>query len=229
MSPFDLNHAADIPLSEGDQDRTSHPLFTVVAANETSSFSCPIFFNDPHDHGADGGHDSLPKQLPQQEPKDHSLMIGELNYHWVCTTEEEDEMGIMKKMMMSSEGGKPRGDQIQAEQVRVCSNCSTTKTPLWRSGPHGPKSLCNACGIRQRKARRAMEAAAMNSGVIPSDATSGTHREKKQDMHDSRVPFKKRKLLFRGTNSAALHEVFPQDERDAATLLMALSCGLIRS
>lgn len=74
-----------------------------------------------------------------------------------------------------------------------------------------------------------MEAAAMNSGVIPSDASSGTHREKKQDMHDSRVPFKKRKLLFRGTNSAALHEVFPQDERDAATLLMALSCGLIRS
>lgn len=91
------------------------------------------------------------------------------------------------------------------------------------------QSLCNACGIRQRKARRAMEAAAMNSGVIPSDAPSGTHREKKQDMHGSRVPFKKRKQLFRGTNSAALHEVFPQDERDAATLLMALSCGLIRS
>ncbi|CAL9125879.1 unnamed protein product [Musa acuminata var. zebrina] len=85
------------------------------------------------------------------------------------------------------------------------------------------------CWESQRKARRAMEAAAMNSGVIPSDASSGTHREKKQDMHDSRVPFKKRKLLFRGTNSAALHEVFPQDERDAATLLMALSCGLIRS
>lgn len=23
--------------------------------------------------------------------------------------------------------------------VRVCSNCHTTKTPLWRSGPAGPK------------------------------------------------------------------------------------------
>ena len=23
--------------------------------------------------------------------------------------------------------------------VRVCSDCSTTKTPLWRSGPQGPK------------------------------------------------------------------------------------------
>nr|CAD1845011.1 unnamed protein product [Ananas comosus var. bracteatus] len=24
-------------------------------------------------------------------------------------------------------------------------------TPLWRTGPDGPKSLCNACGIRYRK------------------------------------------------------------------------------
>ena len=23
--------------------------------------------------------------------------------------------------------------------IRVCSNCNTTKTPLWRSGPRGPK------------------------------------------------------------------------------------------
>ncbi|KAJ7958353.1 GATA transcription factor [Quillaja saponaria] len=44
--------------------------------------------------------------------------------------------------------------------TRVCSDCNTTTTPLWRSGPRGPKSLCNACGIRQRKARRAMAEAA---------------------------------------------------------------------
>ncbi|KAK4747029.1 hypothetical protein SAY87_026066 [Trapa incisa] len=49
--------------------------------------------------------------------------------------------------------------------VRVCSECKTTTTPLWRSGPQGPKSLCNACGIRQRKARRAMEAAAAALGI----------------------------------------------------------------
>ncbi|KAK4756593.1 hypothetical protein SAY87_006720 [Trapa incisa] len=49
--------------------------------------------------------------------------------------------------------------------VRVCSDCKTTTTPLWRSGPRGPKSLCNACGIRQRKARRAMEAAAATMGI----------------------------------------------------------------
>ncbi|CAH8351643.1 unnamed protein product [Eruca vesicaria subsp. sativa] len=34
---------------------------------------------------------------------------------------------------------------------RRCTNCDTTSTPLWRNGPRGPKSLCNACGIRFKK------------------------------------------------------------------------------
>lgn len=24
-------------------------------------------------------------------------------------------------------------------------------TPVWRAGPHGPKTLCNACGVRYMK------------------------------------------------------------------------------
>ncbi|CAN6825316.1 hypothetical protein HID58_056695 [Brassica napus] len=37
---------------------------------------------------------------------------------------------------------------------RRCANCDTTSTPLWRNGPRGPKSLCNACGIRFKKEER---------------------------------------------------------------------------
>uniref|UniRef100_A0A7N0UF90 GATA-type domain-containing protein n=1 Tax=Kalanchoe fedtschenkoi TaxID=63787 RepID=A0A7N0UF90_KALFE len=39
---------------------------------------------------------------------------------------------------------------------KLCVDCGTSKTPLWRGGPAGPKSLCNACGIRSRKRRRAL-------------------------------------------------------------------------
>uniref|UniRef100_A0ACD5XGW3 Uncharacterized protein n=1 Tax=Avena sativa TaxID=4498 RepID=A0ACD5XGW3_AVESA len=39
-------------------------------------------------------------------------------------------------------------------EPKACADCNTTKTPLWRGGPTGPKSLCNACGIRYRKRRR---------------------------------------------------------------------------
>ncbi|KAM4108147.1 hypothetical protein ACB094_03G023800 [Castanea mollissima] len=42
------------------------------------------------------------------------------------------------------------------ENKKCCTVCKTTKTPLWRGGPAGPKSLCNACGIRDRKRRNSM-------------------------------------------------------------------------
>ncbi|KAI9253344.1 PAS domain-containing protein [Helicostylum pulchrum] len=33
----------------------------------------------------------------------------------------------------------------------VCADCGTTASPEWRKGPHGPKTLCNACGLRWAK------------------------------------------------------------------------------
>ncbi|KAF8085964.1 hypothetical protein N665_0640s0009 [Sinapis alba] len=38
-------------------------------------------------------------------------------------------------------------------EMRKCTNmnCNTINTPMWRKGPLGPKSLCNACGIKFRK------------------------------------------------------------------------------
>ena len=43
---------------------------------------------------------------------------------------------------------------ITADGQRVrrgCLNCGCQKTPQWRMGPTGPKTLCNACGVRFRK------------------------------------------------------------------------------
>ncbi|KAG2316582.1 hypothetical protein Bca4012_067443 [Brassica carinata] len=42
----------------------------------------------------------------------------------------------------------------EKETVRCCSDCKTTNTPMWRGGPSGSKSLCNACGIRFMRQRR---------------------------------------------------------------------------
>ncbi|KAK6237466.1 hypothetical protein QUC31_002935 [Theobroma cacao] len=52
--------------------------------------------------------------------------------------------------------------------ARRCANCDTTSTPLWRNGPRGPKSLCNACGIRFKKEERRATANANNSGATAS-------------------------------------------------------------
>ncbi|XP_008797761.3 putative GATA transcription factor 22 [Phoenix dactylifera] len=127
--------------------------------------------------------------------------------------------------------------------IRVCSNCSTTKTPLWRSGPQGPKSLCNACGIRQRKARQAaMVVAAAGSGLVAMNTPSKVQKEKRTD-RESTISNKKRckinttrtarkklqidDIMMSLSDDSAFHRVFPQDEKEAAILLMALSCGLI--
>uniref|UniRef100_A0A7S0SHU2 GATA-type domain-containing protein n=1 Tax=Mantoniella antarctica TaxID=81844 RepID=A0A7S0SHU2_9CHLO len=34
---------------------------------------------------------------------------------------------------------------------KVCAHCHTMETPLWRYGPMGPKTLCNACGVRHTR------------------------------------------------------------------------------
>ncbi|KAA8521279.1 hypothetical protein F0562_011975 [Nyssa sinensis] len=135
--------------------------------------------------------------------------------------------------------------------IRVCADCNTTKTPLWRSGPRGPKSLCNACGIRQRKARRAMAAGTTNGKVHATDTSSTKtklqNKEKKSRtsyMAQCKKPFKlpaghpqsgSKKLSFEdfamslNKNISTFQRVFPKDEEEAAILLMALSCGLVRS
>lgn len=37
--------------------------------------------------------------------------------------------------------------------IRKCLHCEITKTPQWRAGPMGPKTLCNACGVRYKSGR----------------------------------------------------------------------------
>ncbi|KAL0738323.1 hypothetical protein Bca4012_014533 [Brassica carinata] len=58
--------------------------------------------------------------------------------------------------------GNGGGDSLL---TRRCANCDTTSTPLWRNGPKGPKSLCNACGIRFKKEERRTTAASGNAVV----------------------------------------------------------------
>ncbi|XP_078428548.1 GATA transcription factor 20-like [Wolffia australiana] len=54
---------------------------------------------------------------------------------------------------------------------RRCANCDTTSTPLWRNGPRGPKSLCNACGIRYKKEERRAASSAVASLAPSSPST----------------------------------------------------------
>ncbi|KAF6166665.1 hypothetical protein GIB67_005527 [Kingdonia uniflora] len=73
--------------------------------------------------------------------------------------------------------GNGNGDSLVA---RRCANCDTTSTPLWRNGPRGPKSLCNACGIRYKKEERRATAnnnvTAAAPAIVESQHMMGHHQ-----------------------------------------------------
>lgn len=53
----------------------------------------------------------------------------------------------------SSSSGDPwkRRKKYREHRHYVCRDCGTTASPEWRKGPIGPKTLCNACGLRWAK------------------------------------------------------------------------------
>ncbi|GFQ05778.1 putative gata transcription factor 22, partial [Phtheirospermum japonicum] len=136
---------------------------------------------------------------------------------------------------------------IITAQLGFCSDCNTTKTPLWRSGPKGPKSLCNACGIRQREAN-GTSAAASADRQPPASLKIKVQQHKGKNGHlkkrckmavnagptseDGSTSKGKKKIgledfLINLSKNLSFHRVFPEDEKDAAILLMALSSGLV--
>ncbi|KAK4534808.1 hypothetical protein CDCA_CDCA03G0833 [Cyanidium caldarium] len=46
-----------------------------------------------------------------------------------------------------------------------CVSCSTTDTPLWRAGPTGAKTLCNACGVKWKKGKLSFVLDGVTHGV----------------------------------------------------------------
>lgn len=62
-------------------------------------------------------------------------------------------------------------------QPRRCSHCLVQKTPQWRAGPLGPKTLCNACGVRFKSGRLVPEYRPAISPTFLTEVHSNSHRK----------------------------------------------------
>ncbi|CAH8380181.1 unnamed protein product [Eruca vesicaria subsp. sativa] len=60
---------------------------------------------------------------------------------------------------------------------RRCSHCGTNTTPQWRTGPDGPKTLCNACGVRFKSGRLCPEYRPADSPTFSNEIHSNLHRK----------------------------------------------------
>ncbi|KAF2289119.1 hypothetical protein P3X46_005898 [Hevea brasiliensis] len=124
----------------------------------------------------------------------------------------------------SSEGG-------EHQQKKTCADCGTSKTPLWRGGPAGPKSLCNACGIRSRKKKR--DNLGLNRAANEKKARKGNNHRSSSNNSNRLGDGLKQRLLALGREVLMQRSTVEKqrrklgEEEQAAVLLMALSYGSV--
>ncbi|XP_059659430.1 GATA transcription factor 1-like isoform X2 [Cornus florida] len=76
-----------------------------------------------------------------------------------------------KKKRLSQLFGAPR------MKKNSCTHCEVTKTPQWRWGPMGPRTLCNACGVRYKSGRLFPEYRPASSPTFDHSLHSNSHRK----------------------------------------------------
>eukprot|EP01018_Ginkgo_biloba_P024349 Gb_24639 [translate_table: standard] len=69
------------------------------------------------------------------------------------------------------------GQDGSAQQPRRCTHCLSQRTPQWRAGPLGPKTLCNACGVRFKSGRLFPEYRPAKSPTYISFVHSNSHKK----------------------------------------------------
>ncbi|KAM1118346.1 hypothetical protein FF1_042584 [Malus domestica] len=94
-----------------------------------------------------------------------------------------------------------------------CTHCASEKTPQWRAGPMGPKTLCNACGVRYKSGRLVPEYRSAASPTFVLTQHSNSHRKilelrcqneaSQQQPPEPQKPPKPRKTAFSSCDSSS--------------------------
>ncbi|KUL84665.1 hypothetical protein ZTR_06730 [Talaromyces verruculosus] len=86
------------------------------------------------------------------------LRYGEGERSKGLSTGERDAVLIQEQADLhhlgSSSDDNDKKKRIKTTEEYVCTDCGTLASPEWRKGPSGPKTLCNACGLRWAKKER---------------------------------------------------------------------------
>ncbi|KAG9205411.1 blue light receptor [Epicoccum nigrum] len=61
------------------------------------------------------------------------------------------DAGIQISLDRDGRASSDKKKKLKLADEYVCTDCGTLDSPEWRKGPNGPKTLCNACGLRWAK------------------------------------------------------------------------------
>ncbi|MFQ6638875.1 hypothetical protein Gotur_014962 [Gossypium turneri] len=77
---------------------------------------------------------------------------------------------------------------LQPIVIMKCTHCKVTETPQWREGPMGPKTLCNACGVRYRSGRLFPEYRPAASPTFVASMHSNSHKKVVEMRKKAKLP-----------------------------------------
>ncbi|KAK1394971.1 GATA transcription factor [Heracleum sosnowskyi] len=120
--------------------------------------------------------ESLSSSLYSSHSQDSSLTSAVMNFEVVENTgsfqkppsqKRQKKNPICESELVSS----------GSNSLRTCTHCLVQKTPQWRTGPLGPKTLCNACGVRFKLGRLFPEYRPACSPTFAGHIHSNSHRK----------------------------------------------------
>ncbi|KAJ7283020.1 hypothetical protein O6H91_Y353500 [Diphasiastrum complanatum] len=103
---------------------------------------------------------------------DYSALSADSEF--ILTEEDSAEIPPANKYLKPCKGRK-LGQNGAAP--RRCTHCLSQHTPQWRAGPAGPKTLCNACGVRYKSGRLLPEYRPAGSPTFMAHIHSNSHRK----------------------------------------------------
>lgn len=70
--------------------------------------------------------------------------------------------------------------------LKKCLYCGSKSTPMWRRGPQGAGTLCNACGVKWKHGKILCGVTATDGNATISNADNGGHKERKGSKADKK-------------------------------------------
>lgn len=96
----------------------------------------------------------------------------------VVVKSTRDSPEKVENSLQVSDYGEPQNvSSHRPALAKKCTHCEVTKTPQWREGPLGPKTLCNACGVRYRSGRLFPEYRPAASPTFVPSLHSNSHKK----------------------------------------------------
>ncbi|KAF9919476.1 hypothetical protein FBU30_010976 [Linnemannia zychae] len=91
----------------------------------------------------------------------------------------QDEPTVSKPPMLTKKPPPPvptpaPTSSASSPTQKKCSYCDSTSTPMWRRGPNGPGTLCNACGVKWKHGKILEDASEKAKPATTATTTAAT-------------------------------------------------------